>query len=285
PQPLAGEEWIVAAEVQGRGAEARIFRAAALAAEDVERHFGGQARTEEVVEWDARAGRARAFRRRTLGALVLEEAQVPVPPDAAPRALLAAVREGGLRLLPWSRETGQLRHRLRFLHRLEPEAWPDTSDEALLETLDAWLLPFLPGARSLRDLAGVDLAEALLSRVPWGTRARIEELAPARLEVPTGSRIAIDYSDPDAPALAVKLQEVFGLAETPRIGGGRVPLTMELLSPARRPVQVTRDLASFWRDAYFEVRKELRGRYPKHPWPEDPLMAEPTRRTKRRGGG
>jgi ATP-dependent helicase HrpB len=125
--------------------------------------------------------------------------------------------------------------------------------------------------------------EALLARVGWERRADVERLAPTHLEVPSGSRVALDYSDPDAPALAVRLQEVFGMTETPTVGGGRVTLTMRLLSPAHRPVQVTRDLASFWRDAYFEVRKDLRARYPKHPWPEDPLMAEPTRRTKPRG--
>jgi ATP-dependent helicase HrpB len=136
--------------------------------------------------------------------------------------------------------------------------------------------------RSLDDLRKLDLAQALLSTVPWEARTRLDELAPTHLEVPSGSHIRIDYSDPDAPALAVKLQEVFGMTETPRIAGGRVPLTMKLLSPAQRPVQVTQDLASFWKDAYFEVRKDMRGRYPKHPWPEDPLEAEATRRTKRR---
>ena len=197
-------------------------------------------------------------------------------------ALLEGIRQEGLEALPWSRETRQLRERLHFLHTLEPGTWPAASEEALEAELETWLRPFLPGMRSLDDLSRLDLGQALLSRVGWDERRRLDALAPTHLEVPSGSRIALDYSDPEAPALAVRLQEVFGMTETPRIGGGRVPLTMKLLSPARRPVQVTQDLASFWEDAYFEVRKEMRGRYPKHPWPEDPLEAEPTRRTKRR---
>jgi ATP-dependent helicase HrpB len=155
----------------------------------------------------------------------------------------------------------------------------------LLEGLEAWLVPFLAGLdapRKLGDLGRIDLQEALLSGIDWGDRAKLDEWAPTHLEVPSGARIPIDYSDPRAPALAVRLQQVFGMTETPRVGGGRVPLTMQLLSPAHRPVQVTRDLESFWRDTYFEVRKDLRGRYPKHPWPEDPLAAEPTNRAKRR---
>jgi ATP-dependent helicase HrpB len=283
-QSLEGSDWLVAVEVDGRGREARIFRAAPLDADTVEALFHHQVRTEETVEWDAGAGRVRAWRRRRLGALVLEEAPLADPaPAALARTLTEGIREAGLQALPWSRETRQLRERLAFLHRLEPDGWPDTSEEALLRDLGAWLTPFLAGFRALDDLRRLDLDEALLARVPWEDRRALDQLAPTHLQVPSGSRIRIDYSNPRAPAVAVKLQEVFGLTETPRIAGGRVPLTFELLSPARRPVQVTRDLASFWRDAYFEVRKDMRGRYPKHPWPEDPLEATPTRHTKGRG--
>jgi ATP-dependent helicase HrpB len=283
-QSLSGSEWLVAAEVEGRGREARIFRAAPVEAEEVEERFRDQIREVEEVRWDAEAGRVRAFRRRKLGALVLSEAPLG---DAAPHVvaggLVEGIRETGMeQALPWTRETTQLRERLHFLHRWQGAPWPDASVTGLEATLEAWLLPFLPGMRSLDDLKRLDLAEALLARVPWELRSRLDELAPSHLPVPSGSRIRIDYSDPRAPALAVKLQEVFGMTETPRIGGGRVPLTMKLLSPAQRPVQVTRDLASFWRDAYFDVRKDMRGRYPKHPWPEDPLSAQATRRTKRR---
>lgn len=156
------------------------------------------------------------------------------------------------------------------------------AEPALIGSLEAWLAPFAQGFRSLDDLARLDLDQALSSLVAWERRAELDRLAPTHLEVPSGSRIALDYADPTAPALAVRLQEVFGMVDTPRVGGGRTPLTLRLLSPAMRPVQVTRDLASFWRNAYFEVRKDLRARYPKHAWPEDPLTAEPTRRTARR---
>ncbi|MGH7482345.1 MAG: ATP-dependent helicase C-terminal domain-containing protein, partial [Longimicrobiales bacterium] len=194
------------------------------------------------------------------------------------------VRRKGLGALPWTKETSQLRDRLRFLHTLEPQQWPDMSDDALTTSLEMWLLPFLAGMTSLDDLRKLDLTEALIARVGWQRRDSIEALAPERIEVPSGSRIRIDYSDPHAPTLAARIQELFGMAETPRIGDGRVPLTIALLSPAMRPVQVTRDLASFWRDTYFDVRKDLRGRYPKHSWPENPLDAPATRRARPRGG-
>jgi ATP-dependent helicase HrpB len=174
-----------------------------------------------------------------------------------------------------------MRERLAFLRTVDPE-WPDVSDEALGQTLDEWLGPSLTGLRRLDDLRRIDLGALLLDRVGWHQRARLEELAPTHVVVPTGSRLPIDYADPAAPVLAVRLQEMFGLAETPRIGGGRVPLTLHLLSPAQRPVQVTRDLAGFWRTSYFDVRKDMRGRYPRHHWPENPLDAEPTRRVKPR---
>jgi ATP-dependent helicase HrpB len=166
---------------------------------------------------------------------------------------------------------------------LEP-GWPDLSDEALIGSMADWLGPRLGGHRSLADLGALDLAGILLDRLGWERRGQLEQLAPGHLTVPSGSRVPLDYSDPDSPVLAVLLQEVFGWTETPRLGGGRVPLTLHLLSPASRPVQVTRDLAGFWRTTYFEVRKDLKGRYPRHHWPDDPLTAEPTRRVKPRGG-
>jgi ATP-dependent helicase HrpB len=284
PQTLEGEDWIVAAEVQGHGTDARLFRVAPLTPDDIETHFGSQARELEEVFWDEAAGRVVARRRRVLGALTLSEAPLASPdPTTVATAMTAGIRAGGLATLPWTSETRQLRDRLAFLHELDPERWPDASDAALAASLEEWLQPFVAGLRRRAELRQVDLAAALLARVPWERARRLDELAPAHVEVPSGSRIRIDYSDPTAPALAVRLQEVFGLLETPRVGGGRVPLTIHLLSPAQRPVQVTRDLASFWRDAYFDVRRDLRGRYPKHHWPDDPLTAQPTRRTRRRG--
>jgi ATP-dependent helicase HrpB len=282
-QTLGDAEWIVAAELDGRGREARIFRAAVLDREDVEELFADQIVEREAVGWDAAAGRGVASRRRELGAIVLSETTLADPsPAAVTAALLDGVREAGLAALPWTAATTQLRERIAFLHHLDPESWPDAGEEALTETLEDWLAPFLGGMRSLADLKRVPLDQALLSAVGWDRKGALEESAPTHLEVPSGSRIRLDYADPEAPVLAVRLQEVFGLTDTPRVGGGRVPLTLHLLSPAQRPVQVTRDLASFWRDAYFEVRKDMRGRYPKHYWPENPLEAEATRRAKPR---
>ncbi len=278
PQPLAGEDWLVVADLDDRGAEARIFRAAPVSLEAIEEHFADRVETVDEVTWDADGEIVRARRRRVLDALTLAEAPLPEPdPDAVAGALVDGIREAGLHALPWSKHTRQLRERLAFLHHHDPETWPDTSEETLLDTLDDWLRPFLPGMKRLSDLQTLDLAEALLARVPWDARRKLDELAPERIRVPSGSNIALDYTDPGAPALAVRLQEVFGWSDTPRIAGGRVPLTVKLLSPAMRPVQVTQDLASFWRDAYQEVRKDLRGRYPKHYWPEDPLSAKPVR--------
>lgn len=283
PQALEGEDWLAVADVEGRGTEARIFRAAPLTLAEIEGWFGGQIEEAEEVVWDGGAGRVVARRVRRLGALELGEAPLAEPPpDAVARALLEGIRAAGLAVLPWSKETAQLRDRLEMLHRLEPERWPGSSEEALVATMEDWLLPFVPGFRRLEDLRRLDLAQALLARLDWSDRARLDDLAPTHIEVPSGSRIRVDYSNPSAPVLAVKLQEVFGMLETPRVAGGRLPVTMHLLSPAQRPVQVTQDLASFWREGYFEVRKDLRGRYPKHPWPEDPLAAEATRRTKGR---
>lgn len=287
PQPLEGADWMVAAEVAGEGVEARIFRAAPVTLAEIEEHFSSQVVEEAEVFWDSAAERVVARRRRKLGALTLAEAPMAAPdPAAVASALLAGLRDAGLEALPWTSETRQLRERLQFLHNLDPEGWPDSSDAALRASLDEWLLPYLAGMRRLGDLRRVDLAAALLGRLPWDRRGRLDELAPSQIEVPSGSRVRVDYSDPEAPALSVRLQEVFGLLRTPTVGGGRVPLTMHLLSPARRPVQVTRDLTSFWRETYFEVRKDLRGRYPKHYWPDDPMTAVPTRRVRpRRGSG
>ncbi|MGK7312416.1 MAG: ATP-dependent helicase HrpB [Candidatus Longimicrobiales bacterium M2_2A_002] len=283
PQPLEAEDWLVAAEVEGRGREARIFRAAPVTLAEIEKHFAGQIRDVEEVAWDAAAGRVVARRRRALGALTLMEAPLAGPdPTEVGRALLEGIRETGLQALPWSKKTRQLQERLAFLGRHDPGTWPEASDDALMAALEEWLLPFVSGLKRLDDLKRVDLEQALLSWVGWDRREALDRLAPTHLEVPSGSRIRIDYSDPERPALAVRLQEVFGLTETPRVAGGQVAVTMKLLSPAHRPVQVTQDLASFWNDAYFEVRKDMRGRYPKHYWPEDPLEAEATRGTRPR---
>ena len=202
--------------------------------------------------------------------------------DELARALLDDVLTRGIDTLAWSKSAMQLQQRLAFMHRHDPE-WPDFSMDALAASAREWLLPHLIGVRGRTAVQKLDVAEMLAGRLTWQQRSQVDKLAPTHLVVPTGSNIFIDYSDPDAPFAAVRLQEVFGLAATPRLAGGRVPLTLHLLSPAQRPVQVTRDLASFWANGYFEVKKELKGRYPKHYWPDDPLTAEATRRAKPRG--
>jgi ATP-dependent helicase HrpB len=281
PGALSATDYLVAAQLEDRGREARIFLAAPLDLATVERHFAAGITTERSIEFDDPSGSVRARDQRRLGAIVLREtAAADVAYDQLAAALLAALRARGLAELQWSAAALQLRARMAFLHRLEPDDWPDVSDPALLAALDDWLLPHAPGATSLAHLRRVDLATALTTLLEWRKQRLLDELAPTHWQVPSGSRIRIDYSDPDAPVLAVRLQELFGTSETPRIAGGRAILTLHLLSPAQRPVQVTRDLASFWRTAYFEVRKDLKGRYPKHYWPDDPLSAPPTRRTR-----
>ena len=285
PQALAREEYLVAAELDGRRPESRIFLAAALSPEEIEAHFANEIVAEDVLGWDDATRAVVARRRRRLGALVLKETTLHDPdPDAVARALMEGVRREGLDRLPWSETARGVRARLAFLHGLDP-GWPDVSDEALAADLDVWLGSRIGGLRRFDDLQRIDLGELLLDRIPWDRRAVLDEWAPTHVQVPSGSRIPVDYADPATPVLAVRLQELFGLTETPAVGRGRVPLTLHLLSPARRPVQVTRDLAGFWRTAYFEVRKDLKGRYPRHHWPDDPLEAEPTRHAKRRGPG
>ncbi len=280
--PLADADFIAVATLQGEGDRLRIALAAPLSSAELEAHFADQITTDEHLAYDSDADRVVAQSRRTLGALVLSSK--PARPDAARvgAVLMDAVRERGLHVLTWSKDATRLRDRLAFLHHHEGDDWPDVSDDALLADLDAWLLPHAPTAKRLSDLARVDLIEPLMGLAGWQNRSALDRLAPERITVPTGSAIALDYSDPDAPVLAVKLQELFGQLTTPTVLGGKVPVLMHLLSPARRPVQVTSDLAGFWTGSYHDVRKDLRGRYPKHPWPIDPLTADPTSRTKRR---
>ncbi|MBW3658304.1 MAG: ATP-dependent helicase HrpB [Actinobacteria bacterium] len=279
---LAGEELLAVADVDLGSSEARIWLAAAVDADDLREVLGGRIATGDVVAWDDERGDVVAEWREQLGAVVLTRRRATDAGGAAITALLDGVRSLGLDVaLPWSRETRELRDRIAFLHRVLGDDWPDVSAEALLDSLEGWLGPFLSGARRRGHLASVPLRDALLSLVGWDRVAELDRLAPERLEVPSGSRVRLDYTG-DAPVLPVKLQEMFGATETPTVAGGRVAVTIHLLSPARRPLQVTADLASFWRDVYPQVRGEMRGRYPKHPWPEDPLTAPATARTKRR---
>ncbi|WP_206044458.1 ATP-dependent helicase HrpB [Gemmatimonas groenlandica] len=279
--------YLAIADLEGTSPEARIVRAAPITLEELREDFGDQFERVQLVEWDERTKTVRARKRTMLGAMVIDEV---VWSDAEPSALLQAVLDAiraqlarsGVEALPLSQAASRLRERMAFV-RAHDESWPDVSVAALSASLEDWAGPYLDGVRTWAQLASVDWHEALQSLMPWPQRSALERLAPTHIDVPSGSRIALDYSDPMAPVLAVKLQEVFGWSTTPMVMDGRVSLTLQLLSPAQRPVQVTRDLAGFWRSSYFEVRKELRGRYPRHPWPEDPLTAEATRRAKPRG--
>ncbi|WP_213584393.1 ATP-dependent helicase HrpB [Paenibacillus sp. J2TS4] len=281
-QPLSQAPWLVAAELDDQGPEGRIYLAAPVELSDLEERFGERIAAEDIVAWDSSAQAVRARRRERLGALVLRDAPLADPdPEAARQALLQGIAAEGLALLPWTKTARRLQQRLGFVQQQEP-GWPDVSDAALGAELDAWLGPHLYGLKSRDEVQRLDLAAILEAMLSWEQRRELDVLAPSHLTVPSGSRIPVDYSDPATPVLAVRLQELFGLTETPRILRGRVPLTLHLLSPAQRPVQVTRDLASFWQNTYFEVKKDLKGRYPKHYWPDDPRSAAPTNRTRPR---
>jgi ATP-dependent helicase HrpB len=285
-EALARQEFIVAVELDDREREARILLAAPLTRSELTEHFADHIRELESVEWDSREQAVLARRLLKLDDLVLEEKPLAeFAPEATRAAMLAGVRELGIAALPWDRETRDLQARIEFVRRTQgaDSAWPAVADQALAQSLD-WLAPWLEGVTRRAHLARVPLAAALRARLSLVQQRELEEWAPTHLTMPTGSRIRVDYLGDSAPAVAVRLQEVFGLAATPRLGRGRVPVTFRLLSPAQRPVQVTRDLESFWRGAYGEVRKDLRGRYPKHYWPEDPLEATPTRGPRRPRG-
>ncbi|MBA3852939.1 MAG: ATP-dependent helicase HrpB [Gemmatimonas sp.] len=283
-QPLGRSAFLAIADLDGDPSESRVWLAAALDDADLRAAVGDAVVTLREVEWDDASERVRAREVERLGAIVLRERALrDVLPEDYQAALLGALRRRGIAALPWRDADAQLRARLAFAHRHIGAPYPDVSDAALLATLDEWLAPALGDARRWSDLAAIALGDALLGPLPWAARERLDRIAPTQLEVPSGSRIRVDYADVAHPVLAVKLQECFGLTETPRLAEGRVPVTMHLLSPAGRPVQVTQDLASFWRSGYFEVRKDLKGRYPRHPWPDDPLVAEATRRAKPRG--
>lgn len=282
-QPLSSEPYVVAAELSDFGADSRIYLAAPIQADELMRYAGDQIDETKLIFWDRQSRTVRARVRKSIGAIVLSEAAYPNPSqEEVALALLNGIRTEGIGMLSWTKAARQLQQRMMFMHKLEPGDWPDVSDTHLADELEDWLLPHLYGLRNGEDLKRLHVADLLEALLPWSKRRELEELVPTHIVVPSGSRIPIDYGDPGAPVLAVRLQEMFGLSETPAIGRGRVPLTVHLLSPAHRPVQVTRDLASFWREAYFEVKKDLKGRYPKHYWPDDPTAAIPTNRTRPR---
>jgi ATP-dependent helicase HrpB len=290
---LFGEPFLVVTDLDAAGADARIFRAATVTEPLIEEHFGGRIAKERLTRWNDEAERVEVREVKKLGAIVLDERPSgEVRSEDVANALLGAVRERGLDALDWPKESLTLRQRVGFLNywRTHDEKaaavigdleLPDFGDAWLLEHLEMWLLPHLEGIKSFRALKKIDTLPVLLGMLSWEGRQRIDELAPAKLEVPSGSKISLNYENPDNPVLSVRLQELFGMLETPRLLGGTVTLTVELLSPAYRPMQLTRDLRSFWELAYHDVKKELRGKYKKHYWPDDPLTAKATSRTKR----
>ncbi|MGX5218081.1 ATP-dependent helicase HrpB [Pseudomonas segetis] len=291
PDGLMKQPWLVIADLGSRQGqrEERIYLAAALDPSLFDTVLAEQVVQRDELEWDERESVLKAERQRRLGELVLSRDALPgLNEDARIKALAGLVRRKGLELLPWRPELRQWQARIAFLRRLDiaqsgASQWPDLTDAALLDSLELWLAPYLGKVNRLSHFANLDLSNILLAQLPWPLPQQLDELAPKTLQVPSGSRIAIDYSE-YPPVLAVRLQELFGLAQTPRIAGGRQGLLLHLLSPARRPVQVTQDLASFWANTYIDVKKDLKGRYPKHWWPDDPMEAEPTARAKPRKG-
>ncbi len=279
PQGLGKQEFIVAVDLDDRDRDAKILIAAPLSRAEIEDHLSERLHSRESVEWNTREQAVVARRTVELDSIVLEEKPLPeIPPEAARAAMLAGIRELGLEALPWTRDARDLQARMEFVRSLDAvKPWPAASDSDLAATVDDWLGPWLEGISRKEHLARIPLLDVLRSLLSWEQQRELETLAPTHLQVPSGSHIRIDYLDQSAPAVSVRLQEVFGLDASPRIGGGRVPVTFKLLSPAQRPVQVTRDLASFWRGSYADVRKDMRGRYPKHYWPENPLEAQATR--------
>ncbi|HYD72172.1 MAG TPA: ATP-dependent helicase HrpB [Candidatus Binatia bacterium] len=279
--PLAREPYVIIADIAGAAGRAQVLLGAPITLADIEAQFADRIETRATVSVDPATGAVRARHARRLGRLVLSESPAERLAGAElEEALLEAVVSEGLHLLDWDEAAMQTRARVSFMRNIEGEAWPDWSDEGLTQTVSAWLAPALGGASTLRE---VDVLHALLSSLPYDLRRRLDTEAPAKFETPAGSSLIIDYTAEGGPALDVRLQELFGQDRHPTIMGGRVPLTLRLLSPAQRPVQTTKDLPGFWRGSYAAVRSEMRGRYPKHPWPEDPLSAPPTRRAKPRG--
>jgi ATP-dependent helicase HrpB len=280
-EALAREPYLVVADLQGRAQNARIAAAARVDEQEIETALGDRIETRRTVSFDRERRALRQTESRRLGSVVFATRNLPPPSGAdADEGLLEAIRAHGLDLLPWTKETAALRARLAFLHHAEGEPWPAMDDETLLAMLEDWLGPFLKGDAELAKISSRQIEDGLRSLVPFDRQRRLDALAPTHFTAPTGSRVPIRYEAEDA-VLSIRVQELFGLGEHPTIGGG-TRLTLELLSPAHRPIQKTRDLPGFWAGSWADVRSDMRGRYPKHVWPEDPASAAATRRAKPR---
>jgi ATP-dependent helicase HrpB len=281
---LARAPFLAVGELTGIAANGRILLAAPITLAEIEQRFASEIETEDEITFDAASMSLRGRRKRKLHAVTLGEQTMRLSPDADTARIFAdGLVQAGLARLPWSRASQQWRDRVMFLRKAEGDAWPDLSDAALAAARAAWLEPLLHDKTSLAQISASDLSDAVMALLPWDLRARLDREAPTHFEAPTGSQVAIDYEAEQGPTIAIRVQELFGLNTHPAIALGKVPLVVELLSPAHRPVQVTRDLPGFWRGSYAGVRADLRGRYPRHPWPDDPANAAPTRRAKPRG--
>jgi len=278
---LARSEYLAIADLDAGSETARIYLAASVSESELESAFASEIAVEKEIEWSATEKRVKARRLRKLGEVILHDEPLELEGEEVVRALAEGVQRTGLHCLPWDKDAEHFRARVQWARGLMPEL-PDLSDKVLEASVAEWLGPFLEGMWTLQHLQRLKLTEILRSRLAHHDLREIDRLAPSHLQVPSGSRIALEYTTADYPALSVKLQELFGLTETPRIAGGTIPVTIRLLSPAGRPLAVTQDLRSFWQNTYPEIRKQLRARYPKHPWPEEPLTATPTRRTIRK---
>ncbi len=281
---LAAYEYLAVAELDAGKIEGRIFLAAPLAREALVSLFPDRLQREEKVFWDAQSNTVKPQRLVRLDELVLEAAPLAKPSsEAVLTALLSGLRSLGLAALPWNDKARELQARLECMRLWQPEAgWPEVADGCLLESLEQWLAPYLTGMRSAEHLKKLELFAILAARLDWQRQSQLDREAPTHLTVPSGSRIKLRYAPGEPPVLAVRLQEMFGLADTPRVCNNTVPVLLHLLSPAQRPMQITQDLRGFWETAYHEIKKELRGRYPKHHWPDDPWQAQPTSRIKPR---
>jgi len=280
---LARAPFLAVAEITGTAAQGRIMLAAPLTLAEIEAQFADRIESRDEIAFDAASASLRARRLRRLGAIALAEQPLAVvADDASARMLAQGAARLGIERLPWTKSLRQWRDRVMFLRRSEGEEWPDVSDAALAATAVDWLAPALAGKTALGELASDDFAQALQGQLPWTLRRRLDAEAPTHFTAPSGSAVPIDYEAQEGPKLAIRVQELFGLDRHPSIAAGRVPLVVELLSPAHRPVQVTRDLPGFWRGSYAAVKAEMKGRYPRHPWPDNPLSAVSTRRAKPR---
>ena len=281
--PLAREPFLAIAEVTGRAGRSRVLDAAAISLAEIEARHGASILLRDETTFDPSSASLRRRVTRRLGAIVLSEQTLPVAADEENASRLAdALLRRGVTRLPWTKAQSRLRNRIGFLRAAGDASWPDLSDETLARD-GGWLAPFIVGRTSLADMSADDLEAALVTLVPYEMAARLDREAPSHYLTPAGSEIAIDYESEGGPFLDVRVQELFGLSDHPSVASGRLPLTLRLLSPAHRPIQITRDLPGFWRGSWAAVRADMRGRYPRHPWPDDPAAAPPTRRAKPRG--